>query len=345
VTASTADGQGWPDVAVVMPVRDEAAGLAEAVGSAVAQQYAGRLEVWVAVAPSTDGTEDVASDLAALDPRVHVVANPAGSTPAGLNAAIRASTAPVVIRVDGHSRLPAGYVARAVDTLRRTGAANVGGVQRAVGSTPFESAVAAAMTSRFGVGDADFHRGGAAGPTDTVYLGTFDRDAIEGVGLFDEQLERNQDYELNIRLRRAGGTVWFDPDLEVVYRPRPSRRALARQYFDYGRWKRIVARRHRGSLRWRQIVPPATVVALAVGSTLAVRWRPAAIVPATYAAATVAASVAAGGRRPATTVRLATIFPVMHLAWGLGFLAGRPSFRARNRRLLGELSEPAFGPR
>ena len=134
---------------------------------------------------------------------------------------------------------------------------NVGGIQRAVGTTPFEQAVADAMTSRFGTGDATFHYGGAEGPTDTVYLGVFDRAAIEAVGVFDEALVRNQDYELNIRLRQAGGMVWFDPELSVSYRPRGTLRGLARQYFDYGRWKRRVVRRHPRSLRWRQAVPPA----------------------------------------------------------------------------------------
>ena len=139
------------------------------------------------MAPSTDGTEAVAAELAAEHDDVTVVANPAGTTPAGLNAAIRATTGDVVVRVDGHAELSPGYIRRAVETLRRTGAANVGGIQRAVGTTPFEQAVADAMSSPFGTGDATFHYGGDEGPTDTVYLGVFDRAAIEAVGLFDER--------------------------------------------------------------------------------------------------------------------------------------------------------------
>ena len=204
---------GWPDVAVVMPVRNEATDLRDAVAAVLAQEYPGTVQICLAVAPSTDGTEAVAAELAAEHDDVIVVDNPAGTTPAGLNAAIRATTGDVVVRVDGHAELSPGYIRRAVETLRRTGAANVGGVQRAVGTTPFEEAVADAMTSRFGTGDATFHYGGAEGPTDTVYLGVFDRAAIERVGLYDERLVRNQDYELNIRLRQAGGVVWFDPEL------------------------------------------------------------------------------------------------------------------------------------
>jgi glycosyltransferase involved in cell wall biosynthesis len=277
----------------------------------------------LAVAPSSDGTEAVAAGLAAERGNVLVVANPAGTTPAGLNAAIRATSGDVVVRVDGHAELSPGYLRRAVETLRRTGAANVGGIQRAVGTSPFERAVAEAMTSRFGTGDATFHYGGTEGPTDTVYLGVFDRAAVERVGLFDERLVRNQDYELNIRLRAAGGVVWFDPELSASYRPRGSLRALARQYFDYGRWKRSVVRRHPRSLRWRQAVPPAVTVAVVGGAIGGLAWRKASLLPVGYLlAATVAAMVTGttAGRR----LRLLAVFPTMHLSWGAGFLVGEP---------------------
>jgi glycosyltransferase involved in cell wall biosynthesis len=305
-----------------MPVRDEADHLAASVASVLAQDYPGRLEVCLAVAPSTDGTERIAAELARRHPEVCVVENPAGSTPTGLNAAIRGTTAPVVARVDAHAELSGGYLRRAVETLHRTGAVNVGGIQHAEGTTPFEEAVAAAMSSRFGTGDATFHYGGEEGPTDTVYLGVFDRRALEAAGLFDETLERNQDYELNIRLRAAGGTVWFDPELVVKYRPRGSLRALARQYFQYGQWKRVVLQRHPSSLRWRQAVPPLVMIAVAGGLVLA-PWRPRALAaPATYGLAVAAASMLSANRRPATIGRLLAIFPTMHGAWSAGMLHG-----------------------
>ncbi len=309
----------WPAVSVVIPARDDAQGLPRAVAALLAQRYAGPLEVVVAVAPSVDATAEVARRLAD-DPRVQVVANPAGSTPAGLNAAIAATTGEVVARIDARSVPADGYLRRAVELLGETGADNVGGIQQAVGETDFERAVAAAMTSRFGVGDAKFHYGGAAGPVDTVYLGVFRRAALERVGGFDETLERNQDYELNWRLRDTGGTVWFSPDLRVRYRPRGSVGSLARQYFEYGRWKREVLRRHPRSLRWRQLVPPAALLANAAGLLLCVagrrRWL---VVPAVYAAATTVAA-APGGPGAA---RRAAAFATMHHAWGAGFLVGR----------------------
>lgn len=306
-----------------MPVRNEAPYLAEAVASILAQGYLGPFEVCLAVAPSDDGTEDLASSLARQHPVVSVVANPAGITPAGLNAAIAATTGDVVVRVDGHAQLSPGYIARAVDTLQRTGAVNVGGVQRAEGRTPWERAIAVAMTSPIGAGGARFHIGGAEGPVDTVYLGVFRRSALEAVGGFDEALIRNQDYELNIRLRDAGGVVWFDPSLWVTYRPRSSLGRLARQYAEYGAWKRFVLRRHPGSLKIRQALPPVVTTAVIGGIILAPWWRRALVAPIGYAAGVVAGSViTAGWRRPGLALRLMAVLPTMHLAWGLGFFAG-----------------------
>ena len=312
----------WPSVCVVMPVRDEADHLEAAVSAVRAQDYPGDMSVVLAVAPSRDGTEAIAARLAAADDRVAVVPNPRGVTPAGLNEAIRASTAPVIVRVDGHATLSPGYIRRAVETMRRTNAVNVGGIQRAVGTTQFEEAVAEAMTSRFGTGDATFHYGGAEGPTDTVYLGVFDRPAIEAVGLFDERLVRNQDYELNIRLRQAGGVVWFDPALEVSYRPRGTLRTLARQYFDYGQWKRVVVAEHPRSLRWRQAVPPIVTATLALTTVVGVVRPRLLAVPATYAVAVLGAALTTGSTW-ANRARLSVIFPTMHLSWGAGFLVGR----------------------
>jgi len=318
-----------PDVAVVMPVRDEEETLADAVASVLAQEFDGTMEVCIAVAPSSDGTRAVANAQAAADRRVSVVDNPDGVTSVGLNVAIRATTAPVVVRVDGHAKLGPGYVARALETLERTGAVNVGGMQEPRGRTPFERAAGSAMASRFGAGDARFHYGGAEGAVDTVYLGVFRRAAIEAVGLFDGSLVRNQDYELNWRLREAGGTVWFDPALRVYYRPRGTLGGFAAQFLDYGRWKRVVLRRHPRSLRWRQVVPPATTLGVLGGLLVGPWWPTALVLPAGYMVAVVMAAVTIG-RRPAMIVRLLAVYPALHLSWGAGFLLG-PTVDARRK--------------
>ena len=319
---SPPSGDSLPSLTVIMPVRDEEGTLADAVDSALDQVYPVPFEIVLAVGPSRDRTEAVAAELSRQHPSIRVVPNPDGTTPAGLNAAIATATGALIARVDAHAQLSPGYLQRAAETSVLTGADNVGGIQRAVGTTPFERTVAAAMSSRFGVGDAEFHYGGEPGPTDTVYLGVFRRDALDRVGGYDEQLVRNQDYELNWRLRDTGGVVWFDPELEVRYRPRGTLRGLARQYFQYGRWKRYVLQRHPRSARARQLAAPVTVVGLVAGVGLAAtgrRWG--LLAPATYAAACIAAAATADAA-PSTRLRLPAVFTTMHLAWGAGFLRG-----------------------
>jgi succinoglycan biosynthesis protein ExoA len=310
-------------VSVIVPAKDCAGTLEAAVRSALEQSDVDLREVNVAVGPSADATAYVAAGLAARDPRVQVVDNPSGATGAALNAAIAASTGDVVARLDAHAVLPPGYLAHAVRVLEATGAANVGGMQDPFGTTPFEQAVAAAMRSRLGTGGAAFRHSSTPGPVDTVYLGVFRRDALLAVGGFDASLLRNQDYELNVRLREAGGTVWFDPALRVAYRPRGSVRTLARQYYDYGRWKREVLRRHPGSVKLRQLVPPVALVANVAGLAVGMRWRPALAVPALYAAAVALPCTGAVRVLPGpAAARLAVALPVMHAAWGAGFLRG-----------------------
>lgn len=314
----------WPGVSVVMPVRDGAQYLPASVAAVLAQDYPGPLEVVLAIGPSSDGTEEVAADLERDDDRVVVVPNPAGTTPAALNRAIERASGEVVARIDAHSEIPPRYLTTAVEVLFETRAANVGGVQRAEGTAPMQRAVAAAMSSRFGTGDARFHYGGEAGPVDTVYLGVFRADVLRELGGFDEDLIRNQDYELNIRLGARGDVVWFDPRLEVVYRPRSTLRSLASQYWQYGRWKQATLRRHPRSLRWRQLVPPVTLVANVVGLAAAplVPWS--LVVPGAYLAGVIAASVVASRRDPALLVRLPAVFATMHHCWAAGLLVGPP---------------------
>ena len=311
-----------------MPVLNEEAHLQRAVESILAQDYPGALDACLALGPSTDRTEEIAQRLSASDSRVRSVSNPTGGRSSGLNAAIRATNGEIVVRVDAHSELPPGYITRAVETLQRTGAVNVGGVQRAVGTTPFERSVARALASPFGMGGARYRTGGTEGPVDTVFLGVFSRAALERVGLFDETVVGNEDYELNIRLRDNGGTVWFDPELRVDYVPRGSVRALARQFFLYGAWKRVVVRKHPGSTRLRQVVPPIALLAIVASLVASVWWPVGLFVPGAYVFAVMLAAIAAG-RRPALIGRLLVIFPVMHGAWAGGFLRGAQKHAAR----------------
>jgi glycosyltransferase involved in cell wall biosynthesis len=308
-------------VSVIMPVLNEERHLAEAVQAVLDQRYDGELEIVLALGPSIDGTDDIAHRLAAADPRVRIVANPSGRTPDALNAAIAAARYAVVVRVDGHGLLDPDYVSTAVGLLRETGAANVGGIMNAVGTTAFERAVAAAMTSPFGVGSAPFHVGGTAGAADTVYLGVFRRRWLDAVGGYDPEFTRAQDWEMNHRIRQAGGLVWFSPTLRVTYRPRGTVRALARQYRDYGRWRRVVSRTHPGTINLRYLAPPAALVGSAVGLLGAFVTPWALVLPGSYLAVVAVGSAVAGRRlRPNAWADVPVALLTMHLSWGWGFL-------------------------
>jgi succinoglycan biosynthesis protein ExoA len=319
-----------------MPVRNEERHLAEAVRHVLGQDYPGEFELVLAVGPSADGTEQIARDLAAAEPRLTMVANPAGAIPAALNAAVKTARYAVIARVDGHALLPPGYLATAVTTLTETGAADAGGMMAAAGVTTFQQAVAWAMTSKVGVGSAAFHTGGGAGPVDSVYLGVYHREAIEQAGGWDEGMLRAEDWDLNYRIRARGRQIWFTPDLRVTYRPRASVRALVAQYYHYGRWRRVIVREHPETASFRYLAPPgaaalvtvglvaglAGLASLAAGAPPAAQWLTAGFaIPVIYLAGVtaVAAALARGVPRP-VRIRIPLVLAAMHMAWGAGFL-------------------------
>ncbi len=306
-------------VSVILPTRNDEPALPTALDSVLAQDYAGAVEVIVADGSDTPATAEL---LRRRYPSVRVIDNPEHSTSAGLNRALWAATGEIIVRCDSGCVLPPSYVTRAVATLERTGAANVGGRQHTVGATVFERAVAMATSTMLGVGDARYRLGGPEGAADTVYLGVWSRATLDAMGGFNPDLRKNQDYELNWRLRRQGKTVWFDPDLAVVYHPRGNLRALARQYFDYGRWKSVMLRYHPASLRVRQIIPPLLVAGLAASAVLALMgagW-PALTVPLVYLLTLALGAALLGMRRhdPAA-VLVPLVLATMHLSWGAGF--------------------------
>ena len=342
--APRAGRRALPSVSVVIPARDAEATIAESLDSVLSQEYAGSLEVIVA-----DGSETAAmADLVRRRyPAVRLVPNPAGRLVSGINAALRAATGEVVVRCDAHVSLLPGYVRRAIETLERTGAANVGGRQRPVGRTWFERAVALAMSTPLGAGDARHRIGGGDGPVDSAYLGVFRRDVLDAVGGYDPFMVTADDCELNWRLRERGGTIWFDSGLEARYRPRTTFAALARQYFNYGRWRRAMLRRHPSAVRTRHLAAPALVAGLAASALLALAGAPVALpaaLPAAYSAVLAAGSFAVGiRRRSLAAVLLPPVLAAMHAAWGAGFfLPPRPPEESSQR---GGRSDAPWRPR
>jgi len=316
-----------PAVSVILPVLNEEAHLEDSILAILSQDYQGSFEVILALGPSRDRTNEIANALVARDARVKLVANPTGKTAAGLNLAVAASQSPVIVRVDGHAEIPKNYLTLAVQILRETGAVNVGGVMAAEGITKFEKAVARAMRSPLGVGASRFHTGGAAGEADTVYLGSFRREAINQAGGFDERYTRAQDWELNHRLRKNGGVIYFDPRLQVTYRPRPTLRKLAKQYFQYGTWRRVVSRSHSGTINMRYLAPPVTLLGCAISVITGALFNPILYLPAAVYAVFVAISSVAIARSIREFISLLAIIPTMHFAWGAGFITSTKALR------------------
>ncbi|MFD3443882.1 glycosyltransferase family 2 protein [Microbacteriaceae bacterium 4G12] len=329
-------GPDLPAVSYVMPILNEVDHIESAVQSMLDQDYPGDVQIVLALGPSTDGTTELVHRMSQRDPRIQSVDNRSGSTPAGLNAAIRATVHPIVVRVDAHSVLPPDYTRIAVETLQQTGADNVGGVMFAEGRTPFEKAVARAYRTRVGLGGTAHHVGGKEGPAETAYLGSFQRHRLLEVGLFDEGIRRGQDWELNRRLRATGGVVWFTPRMKVTYRPRSGVRPLVKQFFATGLWRGDLARRFTRSNSIRYFVPPimvlavvlgtligiAGLVASAVGSPLA--WLTLAfVIPVVYVLFVVVSTVFVAARDGfASMLWFLLVLPCIHFSWGVGFIFG-----------------------
>ncbi len=325
-----------PLVSVVIPMRNEAASISALLDSVMAQDYPpDRFEVLVVDGDSSDGSGRVVEAYAARDPRVRLLHNTRRIVPTALNIAIRGARGEIVTRLDAHTHIATDYVRTGVETLQRTGADNVGGRMDAVGGGWFGDGVAAATASRFGVGSY-FHFGTEEREVDTVYLGMWPRAVFGRIGLFDEELVRNQDDEFNYRLRKAGGRVVLNPAMRSWYQNRQTVVALLRQYYQYGQWKVRVLQKHPRQMSWRHFVPPAFVAGLAaltvIGEALPLATNAAAAIFALYLVLVLAASWPETTRGVGGWLGTALAFVCIHLAWGAGFLTGLVKFGDRWRK-------------
>jgi succinoglycan biosynthesis protein ExoA len=305
-----------PAVSVIIPARDEARHIERCLQSVMAQELAGAFEVIVADS-STDGTAALAKRLGA-----RVVENPGNITPAALNRALAAARAEIVVRFDAHAEMPPGYLAACVNALtEEEGVVNVGGWRAAVGDGAWGRAAGAALASRFGVGNARIWRRPATSETrrdvDTVPLGCWRAATLREAGGWNEKFVRNQDEELNYRLRVAGGRVVFDPRIWSIYRPRESPIAIARQYWDYGKFKAMMFASEPGSLRPRQLAPLGLVGAVAAATI------PSPIAPAARLSVAAYGVILAGvTAKSHAGWRTAVVLSTMHIVWAMGLVVG-----------------------
>jgi hypothetical protein len=333
VTPDAGNHRHLPGVSYVMPVFNEEQYLERAVHSILEQEYPGPTEIVLALGPSTDGTDALVEKLVTDDPRIRTVPNPKAAIPTGLNLAIAASSYPVIVRVDAHVQLPAGYTHRAVETMQRVDADNVGGVMSAVGRDGIQKAIAQAYNSRFGLGGGAYHSADVPeGPAESAYLGVMRAAALAEIGGYDESIHRGEDWEMNYRLREAGHLVWLDPTLHVQYWPRSSWQALSRQFLSTGIWRGELVRRLHGHHPPRFYAPPVLVAVTALLVVLVplgavfggwLGWLAIAVgaVDAAYVAVLVVAATQAPGSI-LDRLRFMGVLATMHFSWGFGFLRG-----------------------
>jgi len=317
-----------PTVSVVVPCRNERPHIEAFLASLLSQEDPpGGFEIIIADGLSSDGTRDVLARAASQDSRLRIIDNPERIVSTGLNRAIAAARGGVVVRADAHTEYAQDYLRQCHAVLEQTGAENVGGPWIAAGRGYVSRAIAAAFQSPFGSGGAHAHDPGYEGPVDTVYLGCWRREYLQKIGGFDEQLIRNQDDELNLRICRTGGTVWQCPRIRSRYFVRGSLAALFKQYVQYGYWKVRVVQKHRLPASLRQLVPAAFVFSLLFLSILSLVARPAQIALASVAAAyfvcNIGASVLTAARSQWIVLPvLPLVFSCYHVGYGVGFLRG-----------------------
>ncbi len=328
----------FPYVSVVLPLRNESAFIECGLRAILEQDYLGEIEVLVADGISIDDTRDKIQSLVAsihgLGSSVIIIDNPGKIVPTGINIALQHARGEMIIRVDGHTVIAPDYVRQCVETLQRTHADNVGGKMNATASNPFGKAVALATSTPFGIGGGRFHYSDQEEWVDTVYMGAWTRKVFEKIGLFDEELVRDQDDEFNYRLRAAGGKILLNPQIKSEYTVRSTPRALWRQYFQYGYWKVRVLQKHPLQMRPRQFVPPVFVFALLASliASFAASWGIwlLTLISGSYLLANLSASVITSAKKSWKYLpSLPLIFAILHLSYGLGFLAGLVKFANR----------------
>lgn len=322
-------------VSVIVPCRNEIRYIRAFLDSVFSQEVDQiDMEVLIADGMSDDGTRSILREFESKYAALHILDNPGKIVSTGLNRAIREAKGEIIIRMDAHSVYAPDYVRSCVEVLNETNAENVGGPARTLADGHLPQAIAYAFHTPFASGGARFRNPCYEGSVDTVTYGCWRKSTLERVGMFDEQLFRSQDDELNLRITSLGGVVWQSPRIISWYRPRASLFTLFLQYFQYGFWKVAVIRKHRRPIRWRNLVP---VLCLLVGIILplcaaaanlggSVWWRNAflaewfALVSLYFIASFLTAMSVAMKEGWVFLPFLPVVFATYHLAYALGFL-------------------------
>ena len=318
-------------VSIIVPCYNEEGTIQLLLDAVLKQDFSIKdLEVIIADALSQDGTRDKITEFSKIHPQlsIKIVKNPKRTIPAAINAAAAAASGEYLVRLDAHSMPYPNYITTCIRDLEDGKGENVGGAWeiKPGADTWIARAIAAAAAHPLGVGDARYRYSTQTGEVDTVPFGSFRRDLFFRVGGFDEGLLTNEDYEFNVRLRKSGGKIWFDPTIRCIYFARKNLKELSKQYWRYGFWKLQMLKRYPSTLRWRQALPPIFVLANIIGIIFALFNRYIAhsylFLLGIYLLILFAASIreAMKKKEPALLLGLPAAIITMHFSWGLGFL-------------------------
>jgi glycosyltransferase involved in cell wall biosynthesis len=329
-----------PMVTVIAPCRNEAGFAEQALTSILDSDYPAHLiELLVVDGMSTDGTREIVRKMCERDARIRLIDNRRKIVPTAMNIGIESAKGKYILRIDCHSVFAPEYISKCVDALNRTSADGVGGYIKTLAGkdTPVGRAIAAATSSRFGVGNSQFRLTGPEQEVDTVPFGAYRKDVFKKVGLYDERLVRNQDIELNSRIRKAGGKVIISPEIQLSYYNRATYRGLWQQSFNNGLWNPYTIWLAGGGLSLRHFVPMLFILGLITVGAGALyctlfRW----LLLLYVGIYLLAASCFSLQRSRKTNARAGLIlwsFVVLHVAYGLGSFWGMITipFKFRNR--------------
>ena len=325
----TAGSAEHPLVTVVLPIRNEADFIERCLLSVLDSDYpADCMEIIVVDGMSDDGTREIVERLKARDARIKLLDNPCRVVPHAMNAGIIESRGEIIVRIDGHATVAQNFVRNCVQALQEHAEAwCVAGPVETISETFVGKAIAGAMTSPVGAGNAAYRLGNYEGYVDTVLYPTYWRWVFDKIGMFDEELVRNQDDELNLRVILGGGKIYLTPKIRSAYYARTSLRKLARQYFQYGYWRARTIQKHRRPATLRQIAPLLFVLSWFVLVLASLAWPPAVWALLGFAALYglgLLAGVAAVTRRCGIGAGLLSpiLFAILHFAYGIGSLKG-----------------------
>lgn len=330
-----------PFISIIIPTYNEAAHIGRMLDDIAGQDYdPSRYEVLIADGRSSDRTREIAGEHAAVRPGIKIIDNPGRFVPFGLNLAIKQSAGEIIVRMDAHSRYPKDYLSSLIEWGDRLGADNVGGVWITLPSNDSVKAraIALALTHPLGVGDAIYRLGGSkVKEVDTVPYGCYPKRVFDKIGLFDEQLLRNQDDEFNARLKRSGGKIFIIPGIKIEYFARENFSKLGKMYFQYGYFKPLVNKKIKIPANVRQLAPAALILLPLIMAGMAwwnagFAWMAAGMVVFYLLVVAGVSILLSAGKGPGLFANLTGSFLTIHFSYGWGYLRGIWDFNILNNQ-------------